>query len=408
MGKASRGKKQRSRDASTMWSATKAAREAHHTRSETLRLLRDNTWVRTLLSSNLSNRMAELNTVIHHSDVPEQHRRDLVFAMTLGKQGMRPPWSSGPDHAARWQMRQLQQLLTDAEVLVISPAAHAAVMAAAATLDPADVGTLDKDRDIPMRAGLLILPDPIIVENRGGSLSDIRAFGWQFITQHQVLPTAQYDGVQLTCFMDRDGPVQPESWRMAVTHARATGSPLPPLVPDGIYGLRADGALTAESSEQHVALSEQHRIINTALNQVAAQNALPPEEGMWDGGRIVDTYDDFAARYAFAFWRLATQGVTILGSPHEPEEQAHRSRTTPMPAGPDVRVIRLAHQIPTQRYGEEEGTSRVYHHRWTVRMHKVRQWYPSTQEHRLIWRGPYIKGPANAPFMIGEKAYSLS
>jgi hypothetical protein len=38
-------------------------------------------------------------------------------------------------------------------------------------------------------------------------------------------------------------------------------------------------------------------------------------------------------------------------------------------------------------------------------MHKVRQWYPSLQEHRVIWRGPYIKGPADAPLMMGEKAY---
>ncbi|MGW0703342.1 hypothetical protein ACWD0A_29350 [Streptomyces sp. NPDC002867] len=48
---------------------------------------------------------------------------------------------------------------------------------------------------------------------------------------------------------------------------------------------------------------------------------------------------------------------------------------------------------------------RTYHHRWPVRMHKVRQWYPSAQEHRLIWRGPYIKGPADAPLMLGEKIY---
>ncbi|GAQ65310.1 hypothetical protein SsS58_05719 [Streptomyces scabiei] len=40
-------------------------------------------------------------------------------------------------------------------------------------------------------------------------------------------------------------------------------------------------------------------------------------------------------------------------------------------------------------------------------MHNVRQWYPSAQEHRLIWRGPYIKGPTDVPFMVGEKAYSL-
>ncbi|WP_237276972.1 hypothetical protein [Streptomyces caniscabiei] len=339
--------------------------------------------------------------------MPEQHRENMAFAMMFGKQGMRRPWPSSPTEAARWQIRQVLKLLDGAEVLVISPAAHAAVMAAAATLEPADVATLTKDRDIPMPTGLLVLPEPVVVENRGGSLSDIRAFGWQFVTQDQVLPDAQYPGIQLTCFMDRDGPVQPESWRLAVSQARATGSPLPPLVPDGIYGLRADGALTAEHSEQHADLSEEHRRLNTVLNQVAQHSTQPSEEGQWDGGRITDTYDDFAARYAFAFWRLAAQGVTVLGALGEPGEDSPRNRPGAQPADPDVRVIRLAHQVPAQRSAEDGETSRVYHHRWTVRMHKVRQWYPKAQEHRLIWRGPYIKGPTDAPLMVGEKTYSV-
>ncbi|MFD8474299.1 hypothetical protein ACFV2E_19925 [Streptomyces globisporus] len=68
--------------------------------------------------------------------------------------------------------------------------------------------------------------------------------------------------------------------------------------------------------------------------------------------------------------------------------------------------MRLTHQIPSQRARPEEaGQGRVYSRRWPVRMHKVRQWYTSTQEHRLIWRGPYIKGPADAPLLMGEKAY---
>ncbi|MGW6836497.1 hypothetical protein ACWGCI_24250 [Streptomyces sp. NPDC054949] len=408
MGKASRGKKQRNRDTAGTWSAAKAARTAHQARADTRRLLRDNVWVHAMLTSNVNNRMAELKAVLGHSDVPEQHRENLAFAMMIGKQGWKPPWPPGPAQAARWQTQQVLQLLARAEVLVISPAAHAAVMAAASTLEPADVATLDKDRDILIPTGVLVLPEPVIVENRGGSLSDIRAFGWQPVTQYQVLPNAQYPGIQLTCFMDRDGPVQPESWRMAVAQARATGSPLPPLVPDGIYGLRADGALSTASNEQHAELSERHRSMNTALNQVAEYNAVPPEEGQWDGGRIVDVYDDFAFRYAFAFWRLAAQGITALGSSAEPGTSAYEARPEEARPDPDVRVIRLAHQIPAQRSAEDEsGSSRAYHHRWTVRMHKVRQWYPSTQEHRLIWRGPYIKGPADAPFMIGEKAYAV-
>ncbi|MFJ3213132.1 hypothetical protein [Streptomyces flaveolus] len=407
MGKASRGKKQRSRDTSTTWSATRAARDAHRTRADTSRLLRDNTWVRTMMASNVNNRMTELRTALHHSDVPEKHRDNMAFAIMLGKQGMTPPWPPGPVEAARWQIRQVLQLLERAEVLVISPAAHAAVMAAAATLEPSDVGTLDKNRDIPMPTGLLVLPEPVVVENRGGSLSDIRAFGWQFVTQHQVLPDAQYSGVQLACFMDRDGPVQPESWRFTVTQARMAGSPLPPLVPDGIYGLRADGALAAESSERHTQISDEHRTLNTVLNQIAQHRAEPPEEGQWSGGRIKDTYDDFAARYAFAFWRLATQGVTILDTLHEQDADSRQNQPRARPAPPDVRVIRLANQVPAQRSAMDGGTSRIYHHRWTVRMHKVRQWYPSAQEHRLIWRGPYIKGPADAPLLVGEKAYTV-
>jgi hypothetical protein len=360
-----------------------------------------------MMASNTVNRMAELRTVLQHSNVPEEHHENLAFAMMLGKQGKRPPWPLSPAEAAQWQVQQVLKLLDGAEVLIISPAAHAAVMAAAATLEPADVGTLDKDRDIPIRTGLLVLPEPVVVENRGGSVSDIRAFGWQLVTQHQVLPEAQYPGVQLTCFMDRDGPVQPQSWRLAVAQARASGSPLPPLVPDGIYGLRADAALTAESNEQHAEISEEHRRLNTVLNQVAEHRALPAEEGQWDGGRIKDTYDDFAARYAFAFWRLAAQGVTVLGAPREAAESRPPHQAWANPAEPDVRVIRLANQVPAQRSAADDGASRIYHHRWTVRMHKVRQWYPSAQVHRVIWRGPYIKGPADAPFMVGEKAYTV-
>lgn len=91
MGKASRGKKQRNRDTAGTWSAAKAARTAHRARADTGDLLRDNVWVRAMLASNMNNRMAELKAVLAHSDVPEQHRENLAFAMVLGKQGWKPP-----------------------------------------------------------------------------------------------------------------------------------------------------------------------------------------------------------------------------------------------------------------------------------------------------------------------------
>ena len=40
-------------------------------------------------------------------------------------------------------------------------------------------------------------------------------------------------------------------------------------------------------------------------------------------------------------------------------------------------------------------------------MHKVNQWYPREQVHRIIWRGPYIKGPDGAPLLTGETIQAL-
>lgn len=35
--------------------------------------------------------------------------------------------------------------------------------------------------------------------------------------------------------------------------------------------------------------------------------------------------------------------------------------------------------------------------RWVVRMHRVRQWYPSENRHKILFRGPYVKGPEGLP-----------
>ncbi|MEU3466028.1 hypothetical protein ABZ721_39585 [Streptomyces sp. NPDC006733] len=365
-----------------------------------------------MLASNIDNVLTEMRSVLLQgasADVAvstEELEWDMALAMTLGKQGFKPPWPHAPRDAAAWQVRQIGKLLRQAEVFVISPAAHAAVAAAAATLEPDDVSTLDRDRDILVPTGLLVLPEPLVVVNRTGTLSDTLAYGWQFVTQHQILPTAQSAGVQVTTFMDRDGPVQPAEWRALVSQARATGTPLPPLVPDGMYGMRGDACMAEESTETLAHLSEQHRELQRALTQAAQWRSEPvPDMGEWDGRRVEDPYDDFVGRYMFAFWRLMSQGITTADRPRNPGPAAKAGDLDRGVADPDVRVIRIAAPSPRPTDGPGETKARVYHHRWPVRMHKVRQWYPSRQEHRVIWRGPYIKGPADAPLMVGEKAY---
>jgi hypothetical protein len=108
----------------------------------------------------------------------------------------------------------------------------------------------------------------------------------------------------------------------------------------------------------------------------------------------------------FAFWRLIAQGITTAELPTAaPGQTTAAGGHVRAPHDPDIWVIRLAAPSPRATNEPAEKKARVYHHRWPVRMHKVRQWYPSRQEHRVIWRGPYIKGPADAPLMLGDKAY---
>jgi hypothetical protein len=40
-------------------------------------------------------------------------------------------------------------------------------------------------------------------------------------------------------------------------------------------------------------------------------------------------------------------------------------------------------------------------------MHKVRQWYPSRGSHQILYRGPYVKGPADKPLITGDTAWGL-
>ena len=132
------------------------------------------------------------------------------------------------------------------------------------------------------------------------------------------------------------------------------------------------------------------------------------------GAGVVGEYDptgdaepDFTcAAYVFAFWRLCQQhtttdrglggeGSTVASVGDRPDRQR---------ALDEVRVINL------RRRGSIAGAGaghRGLQHRFPVRMHKVRQYYPSLDAHKVIWRGPYIKGPDGAPLLTGGKALAI-
>ena len=153
-----------------------------------------------------------------------------------------------------------------------------------------------------------------------------------------------------------------------------------------------------------------------AMARAVWANALIKEQRSADSAEYdpaaVDT--DFGlGAYAFAFWRLCRQPISTVdhiaadvGVIDRSGRRDEAGRAAPLDR---VRVVQL--RAPLHPDAPRDGAAAHgprYHHRWPVRMHKVRQYYPSLGTHKVIWRGPYIKGPDGAPLLIGPKAQAVT
>lgn len=125
-----------------------------------------------------------------------------------------------------------------------------------------------------------------------------------------------------------------------------------------------------------------------------------------------------ATRTLLATLILIRQPVEARRSLHEVEEVAasRASQKRIARAGGDpartVRYVTLRQSLRPPEAGEPAGeyARRVYRHRWFVKAHRARQYYPSTGEHQTIWRGPYLVVPAgceDAPIIGGERVNVL-
>jgi hypothetical protein len=230
-----------------------------------------------------------------------------------------------------------------ADVHVVSPEMHDLVQAAADTLEGPDLTTLIRD-DILVEHGILWLPEPMQLE---GALP-ARALAWQLRHFIDSLPclviTAWATSEQPSC--DAPGPLT-EAWAA-------------PLF-------------------------------------LAGSQQSPGEEGEW-------TYPDHLgiARYMFAYIRLSAQRIIV--TPRLRDQIPPGSTKSRRPA--DVRVIRLRSFKSASR-GLTGHCPVNWTHRWVVKMHKTHQWYPSLGIHRVIFRGPFFKGPEDAPLLTGEKVSAL-
>jgi hypothetical protein len=285
-----------------------------------------------------------------------------AWVLLFGGMGYRPPFPDDWEAAAEMVLADEARYLAEAELYILPPQMCDVVIAAAQSLTVQDLDLLSEE-DLPGRTELVMLPHPIIVRTVGGDLADDRAFTWRFPSQIQR-PAKRgrhwlhdLPAVRLSGYHDSYGPVRPDSFRDRPC-ARS-----PPLWACRRIGWSASTSPAIRSST---------------------------------------TTTHSCRGFLYAFWRLCEQQIAAVSR----AETNHSARVLADRAGvpAEVRIVRLRRAAP---FGATGQSSRDWQHRWVVRIHKVRQWYPSQRQHKVIYCGPCIKGPADKPLLEGEIVRAL-
>lgn len=94
---------------------------------------------------------------------------------------------------------------------------------------------------------------------------------------------------------------------------------------------------------------------------------------------------------------LLTEKVAALREERPNRQFRKQARAAGLP-DESVQVLYLRPVQHEKGVAGDGGSSIAYHSRWAVRGHWRNHWFSSTQEHRLLWIDPHLKGPEGAPF----------
>ena len=382
------------------WTLTGAARSARDARLSAIRYMRtcplERDWQAAVLAYG------------HESRIPDTASPEAARALFFSTLGYPPPYPATWQEASAMILNDEARYLAQAGLYVLTPEMADVVAAAAQTLSYADLSLL-RDDDLPGPAGLVVLPQPLRTRRPTGSIEETRAFTWR-LPWHLPLPAGQgYEGtelpaVRMSAYTTTSARRANPSFR---SEARRLGAALPPILLDGTWSLPLHAATAAQRHDRQRLDAEIHRL-NTSYWEQQRKTHPAAGETATDytpGSTIdIDEGSTFGSRFMYAFWRMCEQQIAAITTP---PARCTTRKAAPRPAAPpDVRIVALRRPA-TPSGGPQRQAQPEWHHRWVVRMHKVNQWYPSLGQHRVLFRGPYLKGPADKSLLGGDVVRGL-
>jgi hypothetical protein len=382
------------------WSLAAAARAAREARIAAIRYMREaaieRQWQAAVLSYGHQSRAAR-------SDNPDRDRA-LLFATM----GYPPPYPDGWDQASAMMLADEARYLAGADLYVLTPQMLDVVIAAAQSLTFADLALLRED-DLPSPSGAVVLPRPLAIRHPSGSLLQNIAFTWRSPSQVPLPGGMGFGLAELPAVRMSEYSTAARPSHDFMQEARAQRVALPPMLLNVVWSLPLHPDTPGQAHDYDRLAAALHRL-NAAYWQDEARNREARDQGHvlseYASGAILDQDQDgtLGSRFLYAFWRLCEQQIGAIQSAragHSAQVTAARARVNP-----DVRVVALRRTGSSGRPAAQAGPHQ-WHHHWVVRMHKVRQWYPSLQQHKVIYRGPFVKGDMAKPLLGGDMVRGL-
>lgn len=294
--------------------------------------------------------------------------------------------------------RYLELTLRDNPLHILSPMMTEACIAAAETLTFEDI--YDYRFPAGRRIGTLVLPETILVDTVSGlGGTGCSAITWYPGIGQKAISTGEWD--------------EPPTTNAIMWEATDSGYFATPIGRTGLAEARKQGYLIppwliARTDSFDTLPSQRQAEVERGLSTIKAfVDAVKEQEERFTATRepgtvVKDPTHTFQLRFLMAFHLLLDQDRKVEPRQEQVEmEPPVKPRKGRAPRKGRYRQVTVSDITATRAPHDPSGEHREvnWQHRWVVSMHKRRQPYgPRTDpKYRIIFVGPYVKGPEDAP-----------
>lgn len=388
---------------SSHWSATRSARRVVALRDEVLERLPENPVIRSVLAAEFHYLHDQLRDRYMHEGYG-QAPASAQAADQLGFEMVPDMMDDAFEMMGYLRQQELTSMIRNAELYVLSPPVYATLCAAASTLDRTHLRYWHED-DLIADAGLVLFPriQNFFVSDDTDIPEEIIALSWEKDSTPYTLTrndgtTRSLTRLRSTAWIDTHGPIQTEDFTILLQVADQENTPYPGMVSIGhtkvLMGIGDDDLVSDVSREE-----------GWDINLPASSETLAP--GSYQEGDAIRgvPVPDWTLLMLMSMMRMSQQKKPSLRTAPFKEGISAALASKPREHH-DVQVVSLSSYETTR--GERDGDPSSdktwsYSVRFPVKVHPVKQWYPKDGKHRVIMRGPFMKGPEDAPLLDRSK-----